>query len=270
MDEETRQNRLRVAWVGVFVLGLVAAGLMLPRFMDDEGEVPAVAAVPTAVETPTPSPIVTATPTAMPESTPTPSVTATPTSTPVPTLTPTPTPTVGPAETVLFRGGPAQGPWQQLGTVAEITHPDAPPSARYSYTNFWADPEEENQPDELWDQLVKEVTAQLVELGEPVDRPAFGGAEGSEPFNSFGGMEDIYRSEEIFTAYWNGEFEDGEGVGSAYFHFVIDFNADVVARRLPIIFREDGVRTFEDNIEDHLESLRAWASERGYSECDKC
>ncbi|MBW3602403.1 MAG: hypothetical protein KY434_06870, partial [Actinobacteria bacterium] len=35
-----------------------------------------------------------------------------------------------PGTTAIFHGGPATGPWQQIGSVAEITHPRAAPTAR--------------------------------------------------------------------------------------------------------------------------------------------
>lgn len=190
-----------------------------------------------------------------------------------PTIEATPSPTETESErvgTVLFEGGPAMGPWQQLGTVAEITHPGAPSSARVSYLNGWSDPDDENQPDDLWDQLVVEVTDQLVALGEPVDRPVFGGAAGSEAFNAAGGMEDVYVDDRVFSAYWAGSFEDAQGVGRAYFHYLIGFDGEVVDRNGPIVYREDGSRTFEENAAEHVAALRDWAAEGGFAACVRC
>jgi hypothetical protein len=165
---------------------------------------------------------------------------------------------------VLFGGGPATGPWQQLGTVAEITHPDAPSTARYSWANFWTDPEEENQPDELWDQIVREVTAQLVELGDPVDRPAFGGAPGSEPFNSFGGLQDIYVEDEVFTAQWSAIHETSTGAARTYFGYVIAFDGTIVARRERVTVTEQPGVTPQALAEEEAASIREWASSQGY------
>jgi hypothetical protein len=188
----------------------------------------------------------------------------------LPSPSPSPSASAPSAGTVLFGGGPARGPWQQLGTVAEITHPGAPLSARYSYTNFWSDPAEEAQPDALWDQLVTEVTAQLVELGTPVDRPAFGGAPGSEPFNSFGGVQDIYVTSEHFTAQWSAIFEDDEGVKAAYFWFLIDADGEIAARAEPVMVTDDGSRTSDDNAEVNRRGIREWAASNGADGCASC
>ncbi len=91
-----------------------------------------------------------------------------------------------PGTTAIFRGGPATGPWQQIGSVAEITHPRAAPTARMSYDENWA---ARGLPNELWDELAARVSLQLVKLGPPADRPTFNGAPGSEPFNSYAGVD---------------------------------------------------------------------------------
>ncbi len=243
--------RVVLAWAVVAVLGLVAVALLVPRLLGEEP----VAAVPT----PTPSVI-----------TPSPTPVATATVEPSPTPTPTPTTEETRTETVLFEGSPARGPWQQLGTVAEITHPGAPQSASYSWRTFWSDPEEENQPDELWDQLVIEVTDQLVQLGEPVDRPAFGGAEGSEPFNSFGGIQDIYPEDRVFTAEWNGVYTDGTETGQAYFWYLIAFDQQILATFRPDPFVEDGTRDFRRNSAENTAGMRRWATSFGYTDCLGC
>lgn len=260
--------RVRMIWAVMAILAVVLAGIWAPRLLAGEEPEPALVAVPTAVSTepslmPSPAPALTPTPSTTAVRTPTGSPTG---GTPVPT----PMPSVGPGETVLFRGGPAQGPWQQLGTVAEITHPEAPPTARHFYTNFWSDPEQENQSDELWDRLVRPVTAQLVELGDPVDRPAFGAAEGSEPFNSAGGMEDVYFSDKVFTAYWSGVFENESGVGDAHYFYLLSFDGEVLDSTGPVIYWEDGERGFEDNVQEATADLRQWAGERGYTGCERC
>jgi hypothetical protein len=248
--------RTRLVAGAVVVLGLVALALWWPRLT---AEAPDRAAVlpPPVSETPAP----TDEPTATDQPTPT----ATPTSSePTGTPTPTPSPTLAPTETVLFRGGPATGPWQQLGTVAEITHPDAPPTARYSYDNFWSDPTEENQPAELWDQLVREVTAQLWELGEPVDEPAFGGAPGSEPFNSFGGVQDIYRADRVLTAQWSGVFRSGASQHRAFYSYIVSFEGEVIAEKGPFIVEELPSDSPERAPELAVADVRAWAAELGY------
>lgn len=160
-------------------------------------------------------------------------------------------------QTVLFRGGPADGPWRTIGSVAEITHPDAAPGAAYAYQEVWTDPEEENQPDWLWDQITAEVAAQAIELGEPVNRPAFGGAELSEGFNAFGGVEDIYFEDEVFTAIWHVIYEDADtGVAAAHWVYVIDFEEEVLHRAGPMVIRED-----EADHSERAEGAVAWARE---------
>jgi hypothetical protein len=254
-----------ITWAVVGLAGLLVLALAVPRLVRAAGEGEGARQVATRTAEPTDEP------STAPSAEPTPSPPGpSPSTAPIATATATDGPAGTPTGTVLFRGGPATGPWQQLGTVAEITHPDAPATARYSYTNFWTDPAEENQPDELWDQLVTEVTAQLAELGTPVDRPAFGGAPGSEPFNSFGGMEDVYREDGVFTAYWSAVVEDDLGVAQTYFHYVIDFAGNVVERREPVLLRDAGGRTHQDNVAEHLASLRAWADELGFSGCEAC
>lgn len=197
-----------------------------------------------------------------------PSTTAAPSETATPSPTPTATATESPRQTALFEGGPARGPWQQLGTVAEITHPGAPMSARYSWTNFWSDPDEENQPDELWDQLVIEVTDQLLELGEPVDRPAFGGAPGSEPFNSFGGVQDLY-GEGVATATWHGVVDIDGTIARVFFAYLLD-NGEAVDRLEPIFVAEGEVDSAEQAAEIAFERIQIWAQGLGYDSCDRC
>ena len=171
---------------------------------------------------------------------------------------------------MLFEGGPATGPWQQLGTVAEITHPDAPETARYSYTNFWSDPNEENQSDELWDELVAVVIDELLSLGNPLNRPAFDGGDGSEPFNSFGGVQDIYPDDAALTTYWSGAFSDGDRAGRAYVWFLVGFDSRVIDQSEPLIIWESPGRTVQENEADNVGGMRLWAAERGYINCTGC
>ena len=207
-----------------------------------------------------PGPVTNATPT-VGATTPEPTSTVTSTPTPTPTATPTPTsiPSLAEGTTVLFNGGPATGPWQQIGSVAEITHPDAPESASYSYRTVWSDPAEEMQPDSLWDDLVSEVAARATQLGDPVDRPVFGGAEGSESFNAFGGVEDIDAERELLTALWVVTFEDEEGVGAAYFGFLLDFNNQVLESQGPFIVREASTPTHAAATDLALDWIRGWS-----------
>lgn len=244
----------------VAVLAVATAWLWWPR-----GGEEAPAAEPAVIVTPT---IVTpaessATRTPEPAATPTPTATATPEPTPEPAVTAT-TAAAAPGTTVLFHGGPARGPWQQIGSVAEITHPGAPPSARYSYDNFWADPAEENQSAELWDQLVAEVAAQAVLLGPPADRPVMGGAEGSEPFNASGGMQDVYRTDGAFSASWSITWlQDGVAVRT-YFPYLISFEGEVIARGEEISVPENAAESVSRRGELAVRRIRQFASSLGY------
>ena len=168
-------------------------------------------------------------------------------------------------QTVLFRGGPADGPWRGIGSVTEITHPDAAPGAAFGYLNFWSDPEEENQPDWLWDQITAEVAAQAVELGEPVDRPAFGGAELSEAFNAGGGVEDIYFDDEVFTAMWRVVFHDGDEVAAAHFAFLVDFDSNILQTAGPLTILESDVDGVEERSERAVTWIREFASSHGHN-----
>lgn len=207
------------------------------------------------------------------EVTPTPTATPTPTPTsmPTPTATPTPTPTpsveeVPVGQTVLFRGGPATGPWQQIGSVAEITHPEADPRARYAYDEFWSDPEEENRPPALWDDLVADVTARAVELGEPVDRPVWDAVDGTEAYNAFGGIEEIFEDERVYTAVWSATFLDpADGVAvQANFVYVLDFDDQVLHRREePIMVSEAEAATLEARGSLFLQRLGEWLEPLG-------
>ena|GEM_PF-4416444 len=168
-------------------------------------------------------------------------------------------------QTVLFRGGPADGPWRTIGSVAEITHPDAAPGAAYAYQQVWTDPEEENQPDWLWDQITAEVAALAVQLGEPVNRPAFGGAELSEGFNAFGGVEDIYFEDEVFTAIWHVIYEGAAtGVAAAHWVYVIDFEGQILHRDGPFLVSEADVPDGSDRVALALDWARNVARELGY------
>ena len=167
-------------------------------------------------------------------------------------------------QTVLFRGGPATGPWQQIGSVAEITHPDAPETARFAYAEFWSDPEEENQSDERWDEIVAEVAAQAVELGPPADREAFGGVEESVSFNAFGGMQDVYRDEEVFTAFWVVTWLDGADAVRTYFPYLLTFDGEVIERGETFEFRESEGLDSPGVTDAAIERLRTWAEELGY------
>ncbi len=197
----------------------------------------------------------------------------TPTPTPAPEVTASPTPTPTPSveevpvgQTVLFRGGPATGPWQQIGSVAEITHPEADPRARYAYDEFWSDPEEENRPPELWDQLVADVTARAVELGEPVNRPVWDAVDGTEAYNAFGGIEEIFEDERVYTAVWSATFLDpiDEVAVQANFVYVLDFDDQVLHRREePILVTEAEAETLDTRSALFLQRLGEWLEPRG-------
>ena len=167
-------------------------------------------------------------------------------------------------QTVLFRGGPADGPWRTIGSVAEITHPDAAPGSTFGYSNFWSDPQEENQPDWLWDEITAEVTAQAIDLGVPVDRPTFGGEELSEGFNAFGGIQDIYFDDEVFTATWKAIYEDDSGVAAAFWVYVVAFDETIIHRAEPLIIREDEVVDFNERTDEAVEWARNVAASLGY------
>lgn len=202
------------------------------------------------------------------EPTPTTTTTPAPSASPTPTVTPPPTPTIEPAppgQTVLFRGGPATGPWQQIGSVAEITHPDAPPTASYAYREGWSDPNEENQSPELWDQIVAEVAAQAVQLGPPADRPIFDAAPGTEAFNAFGGIEDIYFEDNVFSAIWSAVYLDDDVAVQAYFPYLIAFTetaSEVIARGERLEIREDEVPAHELANDMAVQQVRQWVQEQ--------
>lgn len=222
---------------------------------------------------PEPTPVVSATsepdaPSPAPTSEP-----STPATTPEPepsTEAPTEEASVDPAvpvgQTVLFRGGPATGPWQQIGSVAEITHPDAPASARFAYDTHWSDPEGANQSDELWDEIVAEVTAQAVELGPMPGRLTFGGAPGSEAFQAFGGLQDVYREDRAFTAFWTVTWIDDDTAVNTYYPYVISFDEAVIGRGDPFDFEvhEDEVADAEEAADVAVDRIRRWAGELGY------
>lgn len=218
--------------------------------------------VATAVMTPGPEPTTESEPTATAsevEVEPSETEEAEPTPSPYPSVSAVPE-----GQTVLFRGGPAEGPWRTIGSVAEITHPDAAPGAAYAYNEVWTDPNEENQPDWLWDQITAEVALQALSLGEPVDRPAFGGAELSEGFNAFGGVEDIYTDDEVFTAIWKAIYEDSDGVSAAHWTYLIDFNGQILHRAGPMIVRENEVADFNERAQRAVAWAREVAAGLGY------
>ena len=193
----------------------------------------------------------------------------TPTPSPTPQVTPTPTPTPTPSveevsvgQTVLFGGGPATGPWQQIGSVAEITHPEADPRARFAYDEHWSDPEEENRPPELWDRLVADVTARAVELGEPVDRPVWDAVDGTEAYNAFGGVEESFPEARLYVAVWSATYMDPgeEGVAvQANFAYILSFEDELVHRNdEPITISELEAPTLEARSALFLERLGEW------------
>ena len=244
--------------VAVAVMVAIVAGVGVAWVTRGSGAEPEPVA--TAVMTPGPEPTTEPEPTATASE-----VEASETEEAEPTPTPSPSvPAVPEGQTVLFRGGPAEGPWRTIGSVAEITHPDAAPGATYPYVNFWSDPEEENQPDWLWDQITAEVAAEAIELGEPFDRPAFGGAELSEGFNAFGGMEDIYFADEVYTAIWHAIYEDAGGVAAAHWVYVISFDEVILHRSDPLIVREDEVADHSERGQRAVAWARDVASSLGY------
>ena len=191
----------------------------------------------------------------------------TPTPSPTPQVTATPTPAPSPSvegvpvgQTVLFRGGPATGPWQQIGSVAEITHPEADPRARFAYDEHWSDPEEENRPPELWDQLVADVTARAVELGEPVDRPVWDAVGGTEAFNAFGGVQESFPDERLYLAVWSATYvDDAGGAVMANFAYILTFEDELVHRNdAPILVTEAEAATLEERSTLIRQRLGEW------------
>ena len=164
---------------------------------------------------------------------------------------------------MLFNGGPATGPWQQIGSVAEVTHPDAPDTASFAYREFWSDPEEENLSDALWDEITVGVSLELAALGEPVDRPVFDGAAGSEPFNAFAGVQDIDFEQELFTAFWSAAVEDESGVAVAVVGFKLDFAETVLERQGPFVIREQDASTWSEVSDLTVSWLREWTGVDG-------
>ena len=244
--------------VAVAVMVAIVAGVGVAWVTRGSGAEPEPVA--TAVMTPGPEPTTEPEPTATASE-----VEASETEEAEPTPTPSPSvPAVPEGQTVLFRGGPAEGPWRTIGSVAEITHPDAAPGSTFGYLNFWTDPAEENQPDWLWDQITAEVALQAIDLGTPVDRPTFDGEELSEGFNAFGGIQDIYFDDEVFTATWKAIYEDEAGVAAAFWVYVVAFDETIVHRADPLIIREEDVADFSERTDLAVEWTRSVASSLGY------
>ena len=99
---------------------------------------------------------------------------------------------------------------------------------------------------------------QAVELGDPVNRPVFGGAPGSEPFNSFGGIQDVDGSQQRFTALWSVTFEDDAGPAKAYFGFLLSFSGEVIRREGPLVVREDDVADHNEANAQAIAWIRDW------------
>ncbi|CAN5776784.1 hypothetical protein BH24ACT15_BH24ACT15_12970 [soil metagenome] len=75
----------------------------------------------------------------------------------------------------------------------------------------------------------------------------------------------------VYTASWKAVFQDDQGVGFAFFPYLIEFDTGVViARDDALIFREDNGRTFEDNTDESFAFLRTWAKDRGFRDCARC
>lgn len=129
-----------------------------------------------------------------------------------PPPTESPTGDLEPGTTAIFRGEPATGPWQGIGSVREITAPGAGPAATFSYDGSWA---AHDLPDSLWDELVARVSLQAVALGPPLERPVLDAAAGAEVFNAGGGLR------------WTNEDTLGRGL---LVGFDAIYDADGVAR----------------------------------------
>lgn len=128
-------------------------------------------------------------PLAEPTEAPSATVTASDTEPPLATEPPpeeSPTGDLAPGTTAIFRGEPATGPWQTIGSIEEITAPGAGPVAAGDHQELW---KAVGLPDDLWDELVARVSLEAVLLGPPLERPVLDGAAGSEVFNARGGLQ---------------------------------------------------------------------------------
>lgn len=138
-------------------------------------------------------------PLAEPTEAPSATVTASDTEPPLATEPPpeeSPTGDLAPGTTAIFRGEPATGPWQSIGSVSERTAAGADPLATFGYEDDW---KAYGLSDQLWDELVARVSLKAVPLGPPLERPVLNGAAGSEPFNARGGLQ------------WTDEDTEGRG-----------------------------------------------------------
>ncbi|MEO2108250.1 MAG: hypothetical protein ABGZ36_21750, partial [Actinomycetota bacterium] len=100
---------------------------------------------------------------------------------------------------------------------------------------------------------------------ETADRPVFGGAELSEGFNAFGGMEDIYFDDEVFTAIWQAVYERDGSVAAAHWVYVISFDEEVLHRAGPMIIEEADVPDHTARADGATDWARRVAESLGYS-----
>lgn len=167
--------------------------------------------------------------------------------------------------TPLFLGEAAFGPWQRLGSLPEITHPDAPDAARLAHDQQWRGPQGDPLPDELWNTLATSVTDDLLAIGRPLDRP-FADAGADRPNTSVtvrpidgGGL----------AVLWSAGFATvmEDRAGTAYFGFVIDDAGDILAEDLLLVY-EDQVAGVLDADQRAARWLRDLASDGNPSETD--
>lgn len=79
-----------------------------------------------------------------------------------PATTAEPATPAGSATSALFGGAPATGPWQRIGSVAEVTAAGAGAAAADDLAASWR---AHGLPDALWDELVAQVSGDLVAAG---------------------------------------------------------------------------------------------------------
>lgn len=221
--------RTNVLLVVLFVALIPAAWwLSAPgRFGGDRPE-----PVPTAAPTAEPTPVAVATTLDEPPPTP-PFIATTPpqTTPPAPPSTAVTPPEAPLGETVLFRGGPAVGPWQQIGSVAELHHPDADPNAGFYYERNWSDPTQENMPASLWDVIVAQVAEQAVQLGPPLDRAPFDRPDESVVHNAFGGTHSADFDQRLLVAAWAVYYLRPDGVAAlTEWPYLITFEGTILER----------------------------------------
>lgn len=168
--------------------------------------------------------------------------------------------------TPLFLGEAAFGPWQRLGSLPEITHPDAADAARLAHDQQWLDPQGEPLPDRLWNTLAVSVTDDLLAIGRPLDRPfADAGADRPNTSVTVRPVDDVDGFAVLWSAGFSTVMEDR--AGTAYFGFVVDDAGEILAEDLLLLY-EDQVASVVDADQRAARWLHDLVSDRPPSETD--